>query len=144
METQTHHVEREVAVDIARHGLIAAPVIVLVAGLVRGSDGAASAAVAICIVILNFLAAAAIMSRATRGGPGAVAGAALGGYVVRLGVIFVALLLLKNLGWIDLPTLGIVLVATHVGLLFWETKYLSISLAAPGLRPAPPGPSGEK
>jgi hypothetical protein len=136
--------EREVAVDIAKHGVIIAPAIVLVAGLVRGWDGAASAAVAIGIVVCNFLAAAWIMSRAARGGPGAVAGAALGGYVVRLAVIFVALLLLKDLSWIDLPTLGIVLVGTHLGLLFWETKYLSMSLAAPGLRPARPGPSGER
>jgi hypothetical protein len=132
------------ALDIVRHGVVVAPLIVLVAGLARGWDGAASAAVAIGVVLANFLAAAAIMTRAARNGPAAIGAAALGGYVVRLGVIFGALFFLRRLSWIDLPTLGIVLVGTHVGLLFWETKYVSLSLAAPGLRPARPGPSGEK
>jgi hypothetical protein len=144
VDAQPEQVERAVALDIVRHGIVVAPFIVLVGGLVRGWDGAASAAVAIGIVLLNFLAAAAIMTRAARSGPAAIGAAALGGYVVRLGVIFGALFLLRNLSWIDLPTLGIVLVGTHLGLLFWETKYLSLSLAAPGLRPARPGPSGEK
>jgi hypothetical protein len=31
--------------------------------------------------------------------------------------------------------LGITLVATHVGLLFWESRYVSLSLAFPGLKP---------
>ena len=59
-------------------------------------------------------------------------------------MIVVALLLLRHRSWVDLPTLGIVLVGTHLGLLFWEAKYVSLTLAAPGLRPARPGPSGEK
>ena len=143
MEAQPQ-VEREVAFDIVRRGALVAPVIVLVAGLARGWDGAASAAIAIAIVLANFVAAAAIMTRAGRSGPAAIGAAALGGYVVRLGVIFGALFLLRNLSWIDLPTLGFVLVGTHLGLLFWETKYVSLSLAAPGLRPARPSPSGEK
>jgi hypothetical protein len=134
----------EVAVDLARRGLVIAPLIILVCGLIAGWDGAASAAVAIAIVLVNFLAAAAIMSRAARSGPSAVGAAALGGYIVRLALIFLALFLLQDVSWINLPILGIVLVGTHLGLLFWETKYLSLSLAAPGLRPARPGPSGEK
>jgi hypothetical protein len=137
-------VEREVAFDMVKHGLLVAPVIVLVCGLLRGWDGAASAAVAIGIVIVNFLAAAAIMTRAARSGPTAVGAAALGGYILRLGVIVLALLVLRNQPWVDLPLLGIVLVGTHLGLLTWEMKYVSLTLAAPGLRPARPGPSGDQ
>jgi hypothetical protein len=131
-------VEREVVLDMVRRGLIVAPVIVLVAGLVRGVDGAVSAAIAIGIVIINFLAAAAIMTRAARHSPGAIGGAAIGGYVARLAVILVALLLLRHVSWIDTPTLGFVLVGTHLGLLSWEAKHVSLTLAAPGLRPARP------
>jgi hypothetical protein len=40
--------------------------------------------------------------------------------------------------------LGIVLVGTHLGLLMWEMKYVSLTLAAPGLRPARPGTSGDQ
>jgi ATP synthase I subunit len=135
-------VEREVALDLVRRGLMVAPVIVLVAGLIRGWDGAASAAIAIGIVVVNFLAAAAIMDRAAKSGPTALGAAALGGYIVRLGVILVALVLLRHVSWIDMPTLGIVLVGTHIGLLTWEAKHVSLTLAAPGLRPA--RPSGDK
>ncbi len=135
-------VEREVALDIVKHGLMIAPVVVAAAGLIRGWNGASSAAIALGIVLVNFLAAAAIMSRAAKSGPTAIGAAALGGYVVRLAVILVALVLLRHQPWIDLPTLGIVIVGTHLGLLVWEMKYVSLTLAAPGLKPA--RPSGDQ
>ena len=135
-------VEREIALDLVKRGAIVAPLIIIVCGLIAGWDGAASAAIALGIVLLNFAAAAAIMTRAARGKPGAIGAAAIGGYVVRLGVILVALLLLRHVSWIDIRVLGFVLVGTHVGLLFWETKYVSLTLAAPGLRPA--RPSGDQ
>ena len=135
-------VEREVALDIVRRGLLVAPVIVLVAGFVRGWDGAASAAIALGIVLVNFLAAAAIMTRAAKSGATAIGAAALGGYILRLAVILVALVLLRHQPWIDLPTLGFVIVGTHLGLLVWEMKYVSLTLAAPGLKPA--RPSGDQ
>jgi hypothetical protein len=53
------------------------------------------------------------------------------------------LLVLRNQPWVDLPLLGIVLVGTHLGLLMWEMKYVSLTLAA-GLRPARPGTSGDQ
>jgi hypothetical protein len=138
-------VERQIAHDLVRRGLPIAPVIVLIAGLVGGWTGAASAAVAIAIVFANFLAAAAIMTWAAgTGSPGAVGGAAAGGFAVRLVVILLALVLLRNLSWIDLPTLGFVLVGLHLGLLAWEAKYVSMTLAAPGLRPARPVRTGEE
>jgi hypothetical protein len=137
-------VEREVAFDIVRRGALVAPLIIVVCGLLRGWEGAASAAIAVGIVLLNFLANAAIMSRASRHGATGVGVAALAGYIIRLGVIVAALFALRNVSWIDMPTLGFVLVGTHVGLLFWEAKYVSLSLAAPGLRPAQPEPLGER
>jgi hypothetical protein len=131
-------VEREVALDIVKHGVMVAPAVVLVCGLIRGWDGASSAAIALGIVLVNFLAAAAIMTRAAKSGPTAIGAAALGGYVLRLAVILVALVLLRHQPWIDLPTLGFVIVGTHLGLLVWEMKYVSLTLAAPGLKPARP------
>ena len=130
-------VEREVALDIVKRGLMVAPLILLVSA-VRGWDGVVSAAIALGIVLVNFLAAAAIMSRAAKSGPTAIGAAALGGYVLRLAVILVALVLLRHQPWIDLPTLGFVIVGTHLGLLVWEMKYVSLTLAAPGLKPARP------
>ena len=61
------------------------------------------------------------------------------GYVVRLARRSSSRsVLLRHASWIDFPMLGITLVGTHLGLLVWETKYVSLSLAAPGLRPANP------
>jgi hypothetical protein len=135
-------VEREVALDMVRRGLIISPAIVLVAGLLRGWPGAASAAIGLAIVLINFLAAAAIMTRAAKSGATAIGAAALGGYVLRLAVILLALVLLRHQPWIDLATLGFVIVGTHLGLLVWEMKYVSLTLAAPGLKPA--RPSGDQ
>jgi len=134
-------VEREVALDIVRRGVMVSPLVLLIAA-VRGWDGVASAAIALGIVLVNFLAAAAIMTRAAKSGPTAIGAAALGGYVLRLAVILVALVLLRHQPWIDLPTLGFVIVGTHLGLLVWEMKYVSLTLAAPGLKPA--RPSGDQ
>jgi hypothetical protein len=135
-------VEREVALDIVKRGLLVAPAILLVAGLVRGWPGLASAAVGLGIVLINFLAAAAIMTRAAKNGATAIGAAALAGYVARLAVILVALVVLRHQPWIDLATLGFVIVGTHLGLLVWEMKYVSLTLAAPGLKPA--RPSGDQ
>ncbi|HEV7525985.1 MAG TPA: ATP synthase subunit I [Acidimicrobiia bacterium] len=134
-------VEREVALDIVKRGVMVTPLVLLVAA-VRGWDGVASAAIALGIVLVNFLAAAAIMTRAAKSGPTAIGAAALGGYVLRLAVILVALVVLRHQPWIDLPTLGFVIVGTHLGLLVWEMKYVSLTLAAPGLKPA--RPSGDQ
>jgi len=130
-------VEREVALDIVKRGLLVAPLVLLLSA-VRGWDGVASSAIALGIVLVNFLAAAAIMTRAAKSGPTAIGAAALGGYVLRLAVILVALVVLRHQPWIDLPTLGFVIVGTHLGLLVWEMKYVSLTLAAPGLKPARP------
>jgi hypothetical protein len=59
----------------------------------------------------------------------------LGGYVVRLGAILLVLWGIQDLAWVEMVPLGVTLVATHVGLLFWESRYVSLSLAFPGLKP---------
>jgi hypothetical protein len=137
-------VERDIALDLVKHGLLIAPVVILVAGLVSGWDGTASAAIALGIVCLNFTLAALSVGWAAKISPVMVGGVALGGYVVRLGLILGALVLLRHVSWIVLPWLGFTLVGAHLVLLFWEMRYVSLSLAAPGLRPSLPIPTGEK
>jgi len=137
-------VERDIALDLVKHGLLIAPVVILVAGLVSGWDGTASAAIALAIVCLNFTLAALSVGWAAKISPVMVGGVALGGYVIRLGLILVALVLLRHVSWIVLPWLGFTLVGAHLVLLFWEMRYVSLSLAAPGLRPRLPVPTGEK
>jgi hypothetical protein len=137
-------VERDIALDLVKHGLLLAPVVVLIAGLISGWDGTYSAAIAFGIVCLNFTLAAVSVGWAAKISPVMVGGVALGGYVVRLGLILVALVLLRHVSWIVLPWLGFTLVGAHLVLLFWETRYISLQLAAPGLRPRGTIPTGEE
>jgi hypothetical protein len=65
-------------------------------------------------------------------------GAILFGYLIRLGLIFLAVYLVRDAGWISLPALGTAIIVTHLGLLVWELKYVAMSLAYPGLKPARP------
>jgi hypothetical protein len=66
-----------------------------------------------------------------------MAGAALFGYLLRLGLIFAAVMLVRNASWVEMLPLGIMLIVTHLGLLFWELRYVSGSMAFPGLKPKP-------
>ncbi len=50
----------------------------------------------------------------------------------------VAVLLVRDASWISLPALGATIIVTHLGLLVWELKYVAISLAHAGIRPARP------
>jgi hypothetical protein len=131
----TPPVERRIALDLARHGLLVAPAIVLVAGLVRGIDGAASAALGLGLLVLNLLVAAVSLEWAARRSPNALMTVALGGFLFRMITILVVMLVADALfGWADVVVLGLTLFVTHLGLLFWELRSVSLSFAAPGLR----------
>jgi hypothetical protein len=69
---------------------------------------------------------------------GVMMAAVLFGFLLRLGVICVAVFLVKDADWVELVPLGLTIIVTHVGLLFWELRYVSASLAFPGLQPSPP------
>jgi hypothetical protein len=128
-------VEREVASDMVRRALPAAPVIILLAALPWGVDGALSAAFAIAVVVANFLLAAWVLAAASRISYGLLMGAALFGYLVRIALIGLAVWAVKDLSWVEPLPLGLTLIVTHLGLLLWELRYVSASLAFPGLKP---------
>ena len=128
-------VEREVVLDMLRRAAPALPLVILVAGLARGSSGAFSAAFAVALVVGNFLSAAALLGWAARVSPLFLAATAMGGFVGRLLVVTVAFLAVKDQAWVDVAAFGFTLVLTHLGLLVWEARHLSASLAFPGVRP---------
>lgn len=132
-------VEPVIARDVAKRAAFAAPAVCLVAGLIQGWSGAGTAAIAVVIVALNMLAAAWSLAYAARISLPMIMVAALGGFLVRMGVIVGVILALRNVSWIDLPTLAIVVLVTQLGVLFWETRYVSASLAYPGLKPGRKG-----
>jgi hypothetical protein len=127
--------EPVLARDIAKRGLRFAPVLVLAATAVWGGDGAASSAYGLAIVLANLVLAAWMLSTAARISYAFLMGAALFGFLLRLGLVSAAVLLVQDAGWVEPTALGLTLVVTHLGLLVWELRFVSISLAHPGLRP---------
>jgi hypothetical protein len=127
--------ERQVALDMARRALPFVPVPVALCALVWGTAGAASALFAVVLVLVNFAAAAWSLAAAARINYALLMGAALFGYLLRLALIFAAVFAVKDASWVEPTALGLTLVATHLGLLIWELRYVSASLAFPGLKP---------
>jgi len=127
----------EVAVskDMVKRGVIVTPIFLILGGVIWGLDGVSSVAFAIGLVLLNFSLASALVAVTAPISLGLMMGAVLFGYLIRLGLIAVAILLVKDASWINLTALGITIIVTHLGLLFWEMKYVAASLAFPGLKP---------
>jgi hypothetical protein len=131
----TPPVERQVVSDMVRRSLPVLPVLVALAGLGWGTDGAASAAYAIGLVLVNFLFSAVLLETAARISLPLLMVAALGGFVVRLAMITAAVLVVKDQSWVALVPLSITLIVTHLGLLIWESRHISATLAYPALKP---------
>ena len=130
-------VERELASDMLRRGIPAVPVVLLVGGLVAGWSGVASAGYGMAIVAVNLVLSAVALAWAARISPGALMSVALGGFLVRMGLVTVAILLVRHASWADLAVVAVTVLVAQLGLLFWETRYVSASLAFPGLKPVP-------
>jgi len=128
-------VERQLAFDILRRGLWVAPAIVAAAAVIWGSDGAWSALVAVAVVLVNLALAAISLSWAARRSLTLLMAVAMGGFLVRMGLVTAVMLAVRNQPWIDLVALGVTVLVTHLGLLFWELRYVSASLAYPALKP---------
>lgn len=129
--------EPEIARDMLRRGLMAAPVALLIGLIGWGLDGLASTALALVLVMANFALAAWLQAWAARISYALVMGVALVGFLVRMGFIAAVVLLLGDQAWMAPVPLGATLVVGHLGLLVWESRFVSASLAFPGLKPDP-------
>ena len=129
--------ERQLSRDIVRRGLIVAPLLVAVCTAIWGWDGAIGALYGLALVLLNFVFAAALITMTARISVGLMMAAVLFGYLIRLALIFAAIYVVRDAEWISLVALGLTIIVTHLGLLFWELRYVSATLAFPGLKPTP-------
>jgi ATP synthase I chain len=133
--------EVEVSTDMIKRGVVVAPLLIAVCAVIWGVDGAWSSAYGIAIVLANFALAALFISVAARISLGMMMAATMFGYIIRLALIFLAVWLVRDASWISFPALGSTIIVTHLGLLFWEMKYVALSLAAPGLKPTQSQPT---
>ncbi len=136
--------EVEVANDLVRRGLLVTPIAMLVGLLAAGTGGALSVAFAAALVLVNFRVSAALLDRAARISLGLVMGVALFGFLVRLALVSAAVWLVRDQWWAHAETLAVTLIVSHLGLLAWEARHVSASLAFPGLQPGRPAPVQEQ
>ena len=109
-----------VAGHLLRHGLLAAPLVVLAATGLRGVEAGLSAGAGLALALANLCLAARSLDWAAGVSLTLVAAVALGGYVIRLAAITAVVLLLGRLAWVDLPAVAVTLAITHLGLLTAE------------------------
>lgn len=128
--------ERDVAKDLLKRGLMVLPVAAIVGLVFWGVGGLESVAFAAGLVLCNFWLAAALLGWAARISLGLLMGVSLFGFMIRIGLISAAVLAVRHEAWVKPIPLGVTLIVAHLGLLLWETKFVSASLAFPGLKPS--------
>lgn len=129
--------ERDVARDLVKHGAYALPVALLVGFVGWGTSGVASVGFAAGLILANFWLAAVLLGWAARISLGLLMGVSLMGFLLRIGLISLAVLAVRDQAWVEPTPLAVTLVVAHLGLLFWESRFVSASLAFPGLKPNP-------
>jgi hypothetical protein len=127
--------EAAIVRDIIKHGMYVAPLMIGLSALIWGVNGGWSSTYGLVIVLGNFAVAAWMVSYTAKISYALMMGATLFGYIFRLAVIAAAVFLVRNASWVELVPLCMTIVISHVGLLFWELRYVSLSLAFPGLKP---------
>jgi hypothetical protein len=117
--------ERELIRRIAPFALPTAALAFLAGTLIDGSDAGWSAAIGIAVVAANFVAHGASLAWAARISPVVLYAVGMGGFVVRLIIVAVSLLLLQQLQWFSVLAFIAALVPATIVLLVVEMKLLS-------------------
>ncbi|MXW42499.1 MAG: ATP synthase subunit I [Acidimicrobiia bacterium] len=135
MTEQVEAPELAIAKDIVRRGLMGGGVLVGICMGVWGLDGLWSSGYALGLILCNFWLAASFIAWSFQISPTMLMVGVMGGYFIRLGMLTGAYFLVKNIGWFEVLPFAITLVVAHIVLLVWEIRYVSMSLAHPGLQP---------
>lgn len=118
--------------------VVAALVVPVLAGawLAAGRSGVISAGVGIGLVAGTFVLSAVFLSVAARFGPGALLGAALGGYILRLMIYALLLVVLRPVELIHGPSLAISVAVVMIVTLVFEVRYVTRTPSLHWLEPA--------
>ncbi|MEY2424765.1 MAG: hypothetical protein QOI61_337 [Actinomycetota bacterium] len=127
--------QAEIVMDMARRGLMISPVLVAIGAIGWGANGAFSVLFALGVVLINFAASAAVVRKSGTLPANFIMMFVLGGFVVRMLFVLGAITVAGHFSWVSKVPLGLTIVVTHLGLLAWETRHISASLAYPGLKP---------
>ncbi|MEO8363717.1 MAG: ATP synthase subunit I [Ilumatobacteraceae bacterium] len=136
--------EAAIVRDLVKRGLWVAPIFVALGAIGWGVNGAWSVAYGLVLVLANFTLAALLVSYTAKISYAVMMGSMMFGYLLRLGIIAIAVFVVRQASWVELLPLGLTIIVAHLGLLFWELRYVSLSLAYPGLKPASPQSTDQK
>jgi hypothetical protein len=117
--------ERELIRRISPFALPVAIAAFVLGTLLDGTDAGWSAAIAIAVVYLNFVAHGSSLALAATISPTVLYAVGLGGFLVRLGVIVAVIALLQQTDWFSIVAFIVALIPSTVALLVVEMKLLS-------------------
>jgi ATP synthase protein I len=123
--TRTGEPEHELVRRLLPYSLPAFVVASLLGALLGGAGAAWSAGIGVAAVAVNFIGFAYSVAWAARIDPTVLMAVGLGGFVVRLATLTVALLLLDRLGWFSPLAFAAAFVPTTIALLVVEMKLLA-------------------
>lgn len=106
-----------------------AVVVAIVLGIIRDLSSSWSVLFAAAIVIFNLYLSAIFIRAFARISPVAIMAGALGSFVLRLALIFLFALAVKNIAIFDFNVWLLAVAIGHVGLLAWETLRISKRLS---------------
>ena len=133
--------ESELIRRIAPFAVPVAIVAFAIGTLIDGTDAGWSAAIAVGVVTLNFVAHGWSLALAAQISPMTIYAVGLGGFIVRLGVIVAVIALLQQTEWFSIVAFIAALVPCTVALLVVEMKMISGRMQA-DLWTVPSGPPG--
>jgi hypothetical protein len=120
-------IEANIARNTVARGIYVGPALILVFGLLRGWEGAWSAALGVAVVVANFLLSGAILSISARISLQAYHAAALIGFFLRLALFIGAVYLIASTVEVDRLAFGISAVVAYFALLTWEAVSMTTS-----------------
>jgi cytochrome c biogenesis factor len=117
--------ERELIRRISPFALPVAAAAFVIGTLVVGTDAGWSAAIAIVVVFLNFVAHGSSLALAATISPTVLYAVGLGGFLVRLGIIVAVIAVLQQTEWFSILAFIAALIPATVALLVVEMQLLS-------------------
>jgi len=119
------NIEIKIGLATSRRALLVAPVVITGFAVFRGGLGGVSAAIGVAIVVVNFVFAGFVMSKAASVSLSLYHAAALFGFLLRLILITVVMIGVAKMMEVDRLAMGIAAIVSYLVLLSWEAVALS-------------------
>lgn len=114
-------IEAKIGIATARRAIWVGPPLVALFGFTGGGLGALSAAIGVAIVAANFVLAGLVLSKAAAVSLKLYHAAALVGFLLRLALIILVMMVTAQVIEVDRFAMGISAVVSYLVLLSWET-----------------------